>query len=82
MINKKKLWYLTLFSLILILGIYYVTMPEDLLEKANSRIIEKTDRIITKKVQEEDNLTAMRVSLEEERQEKMDVLQEQLTNEK
>jgi len=82
MINKKKLWYLTLFSLILILGIYYVTMPEDLLEKANSKIIEKTDRIITKKVQEEDNLTAMRVSLEEERQEKMDVLQEQLTNEK
>ena len=27
MINKQNLWFLTLFSLILILGIYYVTLP-------------------------------------------------------
>ena len=31
MINKQKLWFLTLFSLILILSVYYVTMPSNLL---------------------------------------------------
>ena len=31
MINKKNLWFLTLFSLILVLSIYYITMPSELL---------------------------------------------------
>ena len=31
MINKQKLWFLTLFSLILVLSVYYVTMPSNLL---------------------------------------------------
>ena len=31
MINKQKLWFLTLFSLILVLYVYYVTMPSNLL---------------------------------------------------
>ena len=29
MINKKNLWFVTLFSLILVLGIYYVTMGDE-----------------------------------------------------
>ena len=29
--NKQNLWFLTLLSLILVLGIYYVTMPNELL---------------------------------------------------
>lgn len=29
MINKQNLWFITLFSLILVLGIYYVTMEDD-----------------------------------------------------
>ena len=32
MINKRSLWFLTLFSLILILSIYYITMPTQILE--------------------------------------------------
>jgi len=36
MINKKSLWFLTLFSLILVLSIYYVTMPNELLLTNNS----------------------------------------------
>ncbi len=35
MINKKNLWFLTLFSLILVLSIYYVTMPSELLMSNN-----------------------------------------------
>ena len=41
MINKQNLWFLTLFSLILILGVYYVTLPNELLEKIN---IEDTNK--------------------------------------
>ena len=32
MINKQKLWFLTLFSLILVLSVYYITMPDNLLK--------------------------------------------------
>ena len=40
MINKKSLWFLTLFSLILVLSIYYITMPSELLLTNNSENIE------------------------------------------
>ena len=36
MINKKSLWFLTLFSLILVLSIYYITMPSELLLTGNT----------------------------------------------
>ena len=31
MINKKNIWFLTLFSLILVLSVYYITMLSELL---------------------------------------------------
>ena len=34
MINKQNLWFLTLFSLILVLSVYYITMPNNLLTTA------------------------------------------------
>lgn len=81
MINKQNLWFLTLFSLILVLSVYYITMPNDLLSKAVSTE-EKADKKEEAKetVEEVSALTAMRVSLEEERQGMMDDLQEQLTS--
>lgn len=83
MINKQNLWYLTLFSLILVLGVYYIAMPNDLLQKANNAISKvKKEKAVVEEVTEESPLVAMRVGLEEERKEKMDVLQEQLTSEK
>ena len=39
MIKKKNLWFLTLFSLILVLSIYYITMPNELLITNNDNII-------------------------------------------
>ncbi len=80
MIKKQNLWFLTLFSLILILGVYYVTMPKDLLEKIEVAE-EKKDKTVVK-VEEESILTAMRVNLEEERQDAITVLQEKLTDDK
>ena len=36
MINKKNLWFLTLFSLVLVLSVYYITMPKELLLTNNN----------------------------------------------
>ena len=60
MINKKNLWFLTLFSLVLVLSVYYVTMPKELLigneEKENKEDnikIEQTNIIETLKAEDE-----------------------------
>lgn len=82
MINKQNLWFLTLFSLILVLSVYYITMPNDLLvgDKNNSVVTKSSKKKAT--IKETSSLVAMRVSLEEERQEQMVSLQEKLTNKK
>ena len=77
MISKQNLWFLTLFSLILVLSVYYITMPNDLLKDV-SKTEEKEE--IKTTVEEVDSLLAMRVSLEEERQTSIDTLQEQLVS--
>ena len=43
MVNKKNLWFLTLFSLILVLSIYYITMPDELLLTANTKNVIKNN---------------------------------------
>ena len=76
--NKHNLWFLTLFSLILVLGVYYITMPNEYLEKVESKV----EKPVVEEIIEESALVAMRVNLEEERKEKLDVLKEQLVSEK
>lgn len=79
--NKQNLWFLTLFSLILVLGIYYVTMPNELfLSKENKKSVTKKEDIKVA-VKESNTLEAMRVSKEEERKEKISSLQKELTKE-
>ena len=51
MINKRSLWFLTLFSLILVLSVYYITMPNEVL----------TDDRLNEEIKEVDLLTALRV---------------------
>ena len=77
MISKQNLWFLTLFSLILVLSVYYITMPNDLLKDTTTTDEQK--EIVTT-VEEVDSLLAMRVNLEEERQTSIDALQEQLVS--
>lgn len=36
MISKKNLWFLTLFSLVLVLSVYYITMPRELMMTNNN----------------------------------------------
>lgn len=78
MISKQNLWFLTLFSLILVLSVYYITMPNDLLKDVSKNKGE--EEIVNASVEEASTLVAMRVSLEEERQTSIDNLQEQLVS--
>lgn len=80
MISKQNLWFLTLFSLILILGVYYVTMPNDLLGKVENIVEDKETKEVVEEVEEESLLVAMRVNLEEERQVAITKLQKDLTS--
>lgn len=85
MINKKNLWFLTLFSLILVLSVYYITMPSELLLTNSSDYLTKeVDNEVeetTVTVEESELLTAMRVEADEELLEQLDALKLILTNE-
>ena len=66
MINKKSLWFLTLFSLILVLSIYYITMPSELLLTTNTKIAEnKKNTEPTVSVKESSALDALRAKSDE-----------------
>ena len=89
MINKKSLWFLTLFSLILVLSVYYITMPTELLMTPNNVTNEKQTKQVskienTKKTKETENteLVALRVEAEEQMLDEMTQLKAILTNNK
>jgi len=69
MINKQSLWFLTLFSLILVLSVYYITMPNELLLTNNSNYndVDIESEKVNLNIEESELLVAMRVNLEEER---------------
>lgn len=71
MINKKNIWFLTLFSLILVLSVYYITMPSELLLTGGLPIEEENESVI---VEESEVLTALRVEADEELLEELDAL--------
>lgn len=72
MINKKSIWFLTLFSLILVLSVYYITMPSELLISTNG---DYTEEKPTAEVTESTVLVALRVEAEEELLKEMENLQ-------
>ena len=83
MINKKSLWFLTLFSLILVLSIYYITMPSELLLTTNTSNLlneEKEQEEVNVDIEESDLLVALRVESDEEMTSEIEELQLILTN--
>ncbi len=77
MINKQKLWFLTLFSLILVLAVYYIALPEaslsNLIESENT----KSNKVsIT--TNSEDALATLRIEDDEKVLAQMEELQETL----
>ena len=65
MINKQNLWFLTLFSLILVLSVYYITMPRELMmtNNGNTGIGDENVNIyemsLIETLREEDNNTVL-----------------------
>ena len=84
MINKRSLWFLTLFSLILVLSVYYITMPSELLIATNNASKkEKTKEVsVTEENKESAELVASRVESEEKMLDKITELKKILTNSK
>ena len=84
MINKQKMWFLTLFSLILILSIYYITMPSELLTNVSKTTNEEKKETTSTNVSvnESDILTALQVEKDEERTALAAEYNEVLTNKK
>ena len=82
MINKKSLWFLTLFSLILVLSIYYITMPSELLLTTNTTKLNngKQDKEVNVEIEESNLLVALRVEADEEMSKQIEDLQTILTN--
>lgn len=83
MINKKNLWFLTLFSLILVLSVYYVTMPSELLmttnnDYTNTEEVSKEEPTVN--VEESSILTALRIEAEEQVSNELEELQAILVN--
>ena len=77
MIKKQNLLFLTLFSLILVLGVYYITMPDQIFVTNNNT--EKTTEMVVE-VNENEYLTALEVELEDERQQLKVSLEEALNS--
>ena len=66
MINKQNLWFVTLFSLILILGIYYVSIDDDVKSVLKTEEIDNSTPVI--EITESDVLVALEVERDEEKQ--------------
>lgn len=83
MINKKNLWFLTLFSLILVLSVYYITMPSELLMTNNYEIeVSNNEETLEPVVEIEESsiLTALRIEAEEQVSSELEELQAILVN--
>lgn len=82
MINKQNLWFITLFSLILVLSIYYVTMIDTNETLATiSQGLSTTEEKTTVEVDDSSVLVALRVAEDENVLAKMEELQTILLDE-
>ncbi len=83
MINKKNLWFLTLFSLILVLSIYYITMPNELLITNNGSVLEENnENEVSNEVNVEQSSIISALKVEDNNQvlENINSLKEKLTD--
>ena len=79
MINKQSIWFVTLFSMILVLSIYYVTMKDDSL--ATIKSLNTTEQTEEVNVTSSSSLVALRVADDEAVLAEMEDLQTVLLDE-
>ena len=75
MINKKNLWFLTLFSLVLVLSIYYVTMPNEVFDKDLSN---KESETTSTEIKESSVVASLKVEDDTTVKEKINSLKEKI----
>lgn len=84
MINKQGLWFLTLFSLILVLSVYYVTMPNEIFkseELSEEKAPQKEKSSATEvNSQNTSYIETLKIELDSERSEILDTLQSVLND--
>ena len=80
--NKKNLWFLTLFSLVIVLSIYYVTMPADLLAASTNSKKSTQKEKVTLEVDEKDSIAALKIEDTSKTDDMLNELQEKLTDTK
>ena len=85
MINKQGLWFLTLFSLILVLSVYYITMPNEIFKSEQVPEVKETKeqkKEDTSEVSSQNTsyIETLKVELDSERSEILDTLQEVLND--
>lgn len=82
MINKQGLYFVTILTLILVIGIYYITMPNDFLKKNNALVTEVNSEIEDSKatVKESELLITMRLNLNDVRENEIKKLKSNLTS--
>lgn len=87
--NKQSMWFLTLFSLILVLSVYYITMPSELLLQNNSSYNKETENVLNETdanetevtIEESEEVIALRTTHVEEIQKEMSELQKAMMDE-
>ena len=77
MINKQNLWFLTLFSLVLVLSIYYVTMPSEVFDK---KLSNKDAETANTEIKESTVVSSLKVEDDASVKEKINSLKEKLTD--
>ena len=65
MINKQSIWFVTLFSLILVLSIYYVTLNDSSLKSILDTATSQSDSSVSVSKEESSLLVALRVEEDE-----------------
>ena len=80
MMKRRNLWFLTLFSLVLVLSIYYVTMPSDLLKASTMNTTNNlSDKDVKVSIEESDAIAALKVEDNSKTTNTINELQKKLT---
>lgn len=76
MINKQGLWFLTLFSLILVLSVYYITMPNEIFKNEVVKEKQTREQGKTSEVNSQNTsyIETLKVELDSERTEILETL--------
>ena len=78
MINKKNLWFLTLFSLVLVLSIYYVTMPNEIFSNSTPNNLDFVNMDVD--IEETSVVSALKVEDDASVMSEINTLKEKLTS--